>query len=98
MWSFFRIRFRRLELQSNAPEGSPLGAESLPRSRGRVRLAWAAESAGDARQHLRVRWELLHEEEQPFDGLERFIAGEPTADDVDLVQVRFRNEQFFTAG
>src|SRR5438128_402442 len=54
-------------------------------------------SARYAGEHLCVRWELLHEEEETFDRFEWFVAGEPTADDVDLVQIRLGNEQFLTS-
>src|SRR5258707_794952 len=44
-------------------------------------------------EHLRVRREFLHEEEQSLDGLDRLVPGETAADDVDLVQVSLRKQK-----
>ena len=43
-------------------------------------------SALDLQQHLRVVGELLEEEEEAFHGLDRAMAGQSAADQVDLVE------------
>src|SRR5688572_18345627 len=67
--------------RSNAPGESPQVEESPPRSRERVRRAWEAGLTRNACEHLRIRRELLHEEEQAFHCLERLVAGKAAADD-----------------